>query len=263
MRALLAADPADEHDGRVVALEERCEALGVALVRQTLVVTLRWIRRIALGLGEKTGQRLVAWPRAEVFDVDAGRDGMAAVEPRPRPEHVVDHPLDVLRPGEDGGGIAERTREPTAQSSALPRIENSSSEPCAFTAYGPPTAAPTGPPRSRWFVSTRSAGRCSRTAAAFASHEALALGPAEILDASSLHVLVAVDDEHRQEPAHIGPDHRRPADVVPIGMRILAEDDDLVPEARPGAREAARVHIRSGAAQEIAVPDENLHHCGS
>ena len=36
-----------------------------------------------------------------------------------------------------------------AQSSSLPRIENSSSEPWALTTKGAPHAAPTGPPRRR------------------------------------------------------------------------------------------------------------------
>jgi hypothetical protein len=36
-----------------------------------------------------------------------------------------------------------------------PRIENSSSEPCAFTANGAPAAAATAPPGSTWFAKTR------------------------------------------------------------------------------------------------------------
>ena len=259
MRALLTADPADEHDGRGVALEERGEALRVALVRQALVVTLRWIRRIALGLGEKTGQRLVAWPRAEVLDVHAGRDGMAAVEPRSRPEHVVDHPFDVLRAGEDGGGVGKRTASPVAELGVAAHREL---ELGAVRLDGV-RASHRGAdrPAEEEVVRQHEVGRKVLAHGGRARlHEALALGPAEILDASSLHVLVAVDDEHRQETAHVGPDHLCPADVVPIGMRILAEDNDLVTEARPGARETARVDIRSGAAQEIAVPEENLHH---
>ena len=56
-----------------------------------------------------------------------------------------------------------------APSSGCPRIEYSSSEPCAFTANGSPDAAPTGPPSSTWFASRKSAGPCSRTAAALAA----------------------------------------------------------------------------------------------
>ncbi len=58
---------------------------------------------------------------------------------------------------------------PHAASSGRPRIEYSSSEPCALTRNGTPVAAPTGPPISTWFVNTTSAGSSSRSAAAFAS----------------------------------------------------------------------------------------------
>ena len=61
---------------------------------------------------------------------------------------------------------------PQRSSSGLPRMEYSSSEPCAFTANGIPVAAPTGPPSSTWFVKTRSAGSRARIAEAFASTQA-------------------------------------------------------------------------------------------
>ena len=61
---------------------------------------------------------------------------------------------------------------PHADSASLPRIEYSSSEPCALTAKRAPLAAPTGPPSRTWFAKTRSAGRCSRSAAAFRSTQA-------------------------------------------------------------------------------------------
>ena len=64
---------------------------------------------------------------------------------------------------------APRLSRAQAQSSSFPRIENSSSEPCALTVNGMPAAAPTGAPRRTWFVRRKSAGRCSRTAAAFRS----------------------------------------------------------------------------------------------
>ncbi len=57
---------------------------------------------------------------------------------------------------------------PHLDSSSFPRIEYSSSEPCALTAYLAPVAAATGPPSTTWFANTRSAGRCARSASAFA-----------------------------------------------------------------------------------------------
>ncbi len=61
---------------------------------------------------------------------------------------------------------------PHSSSSGRPRIEYSSSEPCALTAKRAPVARPTGPPSRTWLQSRKSAGRCSRTAAAFASTQA-------------------------------------------------------------------------------------------
>ena len=43
------------------------------------------------------------------------------------------------------------------------------------------------------------------------------------------------------------------------GCGSWREDDDLVPEPRPGPRERARVDVRARPAQEVAVPEENLH----
>ncbi len=63
----------------------------------------------------------------------------------------------------------ERVSRAQSISSGRPRIEYSSSEPCALTRNGRPDAAPTGPPSRRWFVKRRSAGPSSRIALTFAS----------------------------------------------------------------------------------------------
>ena len=99
---------------------------------------------------------------------------------------------------------------PQRSSSGRPRIEYSSSEPCALTRNGAPVAAPTGPPISTWFVNTTSAGSSSRSAAAFASTYARLLGVGEVLQELRLEPGVAVHHEHRQQPAG-QLDGRRPA----------------------------------------------------
>jgi hypothetical protein len=78
-----------------------------------------------------------------------------------------------------------------------------------------------------------------------------------------LEILVAVEDEHGKQAARVRPDHSRAADVVAFGMRFLAEEDDVVAEMAPCAGERARVDVRTGPAQEVAVPEENLHRNGS
>jgi hypothetical protein len=41
-------------------------------------------------------------------------------------------------------------------------------------------------------------------------------------------------------------------------VRLLAEDGDVVAEAAPRAGERARVDVRAGAPEEVAVPEEDL-----
>ena len=103
---------------------------------------------------------------------------------------------------------------PHAPSASLPRIEYSSSDPCALTANRAPLAAPTGPPSRTWFAKTRSAGRCSRSAAAFALDPRVELGPRAVLDELHLVALVAVEHEHRQQPADVRPYGDGAAEVV-------------------------------------------------
>ena len=90
-------------------------------------------------------------------------------------------------------------------------------------------------------------------------YEVRPLLPAEVLDAACLEVLVAVDDEDREDRADVGAHDARAAEVVALRMGILAEDDHLVALPGPRTRQRARVDIRPGASQEIAVPEQNLH----
>ena len=40
-------------------------------------------------------------------------------------------------------------------------------------------------------------------------------------------------------------------------MGLLAQDDHLVPRAAPLARDRARIDIRAGAAEQVAVPEQD------
>ena len=104
---------------------------------------------------------------------------------------------------------------PQASSRGRPRIEYSSSEPCALTRNGSPVAAPTGAPISTWFANTRSAGASSRSAAAFASTYRSHSSSREVLEQPRLEPLVAVEHEHGQQPVRqLGPHDARAAEVV-------------------------------------------------
>ena len=57
--------------------------------------------------------------------------------------------------------------------------------------------------------------------------------------ANVVEALVAVDDERGQEPRHVRPRRRRPAEVVRLGVRLLAEHGHVVPGARSTPARAA------------------------
>ncbi len=75
----------------------------------------------------------------------------------------------------------------------------------------------------------------------------------ELRAARVLHLLhpvalVAVDHEHRQQPADVGRDGGRSAEVVPLGVRILREHRHVVPRDHPLPRQLAGEDVRAGAA---------------
>ena len=152
---------------------------------------------------------------------------------------------------------AERLRRPTPTAPRCPRIEYSSSEPCALTTNGAPVAAPTGPPSSTWFANTRSAGRSSRTAAAFASTHARArrgcspgrAGPRTPRSGRGRRPGAARRRRGARSPRRRG--------RTSSGSRLLAQDGHVVPGAAPLARELARVDVRPGAAEQVAVPEQD------
>ena len=81
----------------------------------------------------------------------------------------------------------------------------------------------------------------------------------EVLQQLRLEPFVAVEHEHRQQPADLGPHDPRAADVVALGVRLLAEDDHVVTRKAPLARQRTRVHVGAGTAEQIAVPEQDAH----
>ena len=83
---------------------------------------------------------------------------------------------------------------------------------------------------------------------------------AEVLEQPRLEPVVAVEDEDRQQSVwQLGPDDPRAGQVVLVGVRLLAEDGHIVTGVAPIARERARVDVRPGPAEQVAVPDEDPH----
>ena len=156
------------------------------------------------------------------------------------------------------------TSRPHASSPGRPRIEYSSSEPCAFTAYGAPDARPTAPTEEHVVARRRSAGSWSRTAAAFASTQRVELLARAVLEELDL-------DSPRSGRAR-----RRAAGRRRRAARPRRHRGRSAPGAAPGrrrsrralsrplARELPGVDVRTCPAQQIPVPDHDLHarrHC--
>ena len=82
----------------------------------------------------------------------------------------------------------------------------------------------------------------------------------EVHEQPRLETLVAVEDEDGQQAAgQLRHDDPRAAEVVALGMPLLADDRDVVPGEAPLARERARVDVRAGPAEQVAVPQQNPH----
>ncbi len=88
---------------------------------------------------------------------------------------------------------------------------------------------------------------------------AVELLPRAVLHELDLVALVAVEDEHRQEPPDIGPDDLGAAEIVRSGCGLLAEDGDVVPCPRPLPGELARVDVRPGPTEQVPVPEQDPH----
>ena len=89
------------------------------------------VLRVVLRLHDQAGERLQPVLGRELVEVDAGRD---LVHPVDVTDDVLEHGADVRGADEDRVGAAREPRLPTARAPGRPRIEYSSSDPCAFTA---------------------------------------------------------------------------------------------------------------------------------
>jgi hypothetical protein len=87
----------------------------------------------------------------------------------------------------------------------------------------------------------------------------LAVRARHVLEQDRLEPLVPVEHEHGQEPADLRPADLGPAEVELLRLRILAEDDDLVPGPAPLTRQRPRVLVRARSGKQVAVPEENPH----
>jgi hypothetical protein len=88
---------------------------------------------------------------------------------------------------------------------------------------------------------------------------ALAFLDREVMQQARLEPLVAIEDEDgEQAVGELRDDDARTAEVVPLGMPLLADDRDVVSRVAPLACERARVDVRARTSEEVPMPDEDL-----
>ena len=255
---LLLRELADVDHGRRVARQELGEALGVPVVWEALGRPAR-VRRVPARLLQEGGERQLPRRRTELVDVDAGRDDLDPIRVRPPAEDLLDNPPDVLRPDEHGASLGERLARPGRELLASPDRELELRAVRLDHERHPDRHADRR--SEEHVVQEEEVGRqVLAHDGGVPLDEVAALGLGEVLQRAGLEVLVTVEDEDGERPAgQVGPDDPRAPEVVALGMRLLAEDDHLVPETSPGPGERARVDVRAGPAQEVAVPEEDLH----
>ena len=254
LHALVLDQLAEVDDRRPVALEERREPRGIALVGQPLLGVPR-IGRVEPSLREQAGERLGLRRRPPELDVDAGRDLVDAVH---RPAHLAHDVADVPR--------ADDRRRRSAQHLGTPRRELRVAAHRVFELGA-----------VRLDDVAAAAGRAHRAAkedvvdedeirrpvraerGGVRLHPRVQLGARALLHPLDLVPLVAVDHEDRQQPADVRPHGLRAAEIEAIGMRLLGEHGDVVPLPAPLARQLARVDVRPRAPEQVAVPDEYPH----
>ena len=90
-------------------------------------------------------------------------------------------------------------------------------------------------------------------------HPAVELVAAAVLHPLHVTPFVLVENEGRQQRARVGLRRLGAADVRELRVRVLAQHCHVVALQAPLPRELPRVDVRACAAEEVAVPDENLH----
>jgi hypothetical protein len=87
----------------------------------------------------------------------------------------------------------------------------------------------------------------------------LELAARAVLEELDVVALVPVEHEDGKQASDVRSERLRAAEVVLLGVRLLAQDRDVVPRPAPLARELARVHVRARPAEQVSVPDEDPH----
>ena len=181
MDALVAEELPEVDDGRLVAGEERREPLARSPRRGAARSRCPDSAGRAAPRRRARRSAVVARLRPPLVDVDAGRNLVHAVDVA---AHLLDDLADVRRADERRPSRARAPLSPTPRARAGRASSTRAPSRAPSRRSGAPVARPTAPPRSTWLQRTRSAGSCSRTAAAFASTQRVELARASSPGAS-------------------------------------------------------------------------------
>ena len=153
---------------------------------------------------------------------------------------------------------------PQRSSSGRPRIEYSSSEPCALTRNGTPVASPDGRTEQH-VVCEDDVGRKERAQRGSVRLDVrVELVGTEVLQQLRLEPGVPVEDEHGQASGgQLRIDDGRATEIEVLRFALLADHDHVVAGATPFAGERTRVDVRPRAAEQVAVPEQDPHRAGA
>ncbi len=238
VHAFVEEELAEVDDGRFRLGEELGEALGVAGIRQALV-RVAGVRRIAARLVEQRRECAGTRLGHELVSVDAGRHFVHAVDVT---DDVFQHVPDVLRADEDSLSARERfaspRRELVVAAHRVLQLGAVRFDRVARTRRGGDR------PAEQDVVREHEVGRQVLAQSCGVQLDiALTLGSREVLQQLRLEPFVTVEDEGGQDAADVRPHDLSTAEVVELGMRLLAEDDDLVPCPAPLPRQCPRIDV--------------------
>ena len=173
-------------------------------------------------------------------------------------DHLLEDPANVARADEDGVGLAQRRRPPRLELDVAPhRVLE-----LGAVRLHPEARARRGGDRGahQHVIREHEIGRQLFLQRGRVHRDvALPLCRRHVLEQDGLEALVAVEHEDRQPGVELRPNDLRPAEVEPLGRGILADHHDLVPRARPLARDRPRVDVRAGALEQVPVPEKDPH----
>ena len=255
VNALVVEQLPEVDDRGLVSGKEGCEALGVPLVRQALV----GVPRVLAGRAAHSATRPAsASSRGRGLHSSMSTPGGTSCTRSTWPTTSSSTPRMWAEPTKTASAPASAAL-PHAASSGLPRIEYSSSEPCALTDVRRSGRGGDRPAEEDVVREHEVSGQSLANCGGVRLHPPVELVARAVLEQLDLVALVAVEDERRQQPADVGPDDLRPAEVVQLRVRLLAEHDHVVPRPGPLARELPRVHVRPRTTEEVPVPEQNPH----